>query len=89
MLRECSWNGKQLEPRDWCKYITRLITPFHEMNPPGLRALGRPDRWGYGALWWVGMRPCGRGTSMAAPSKELTVRWGLAGNTSPCFLGPT
>jgi CubicO group peptidase (beta-lactamase class C family) len=53
MARYGIWNGKQLVPPDWCRYITSLITPFDEINPTSLRVRGRPDRWGYGALWWV------------------------------------
>lgn len=79
MLRECNWNGKQLEPRDWCKYITRLITPFHEMNPPGLRALGRPDRWGYGAFWWVWDAPVWPGNVYDSPFQGAYSAMGAGG----------
>jgi CubicO group peptidase (beta-lactamase class C family) len=53
MSRAGRWNDKQAVPADWCRYITTLITPFQDINPTGLRVPGRPDRWGYGALWWV------------------------------------
>lgn len=79
MLRDCDWNGKQVEPRDWCRYITRLITPFHEMNPPGLRALGRPDRWGYGAFWWVWDAPVWPGNKYATPFQGAYCAMGAGG----------
>src|ERR1051326_8254326 len=67
MLREGEWNGKQVVPRDWCKYITSLVTPFHEINPPPLRQLGQPERWGYGALWWVWEAPVWPGGLYGCP----------------------
>jgi len=79
MLRDCNWNGKQLEPRDWCRYITRLITPWHEMNPPGLRALGRPDRWGYGAMWWVWDAPVWPGNQNGTPFQGAYTAAGSGG----------
>jgi len=79
MLRDCNWNGKQLEPRDWCRYITRLITPWHEMNPPGLRALGRPDRWGYGAMWWVWDAPVWPGNQYGTPFQGAYTAAGSGG----------
>jgi len=79
MLRDCNWNGKQLEPRDWCRYITRLITPFHEMNPPGWRALGRPDRWGYGAFWWVWDAPVWPGNQYLTPFQGAYSALGAGG----------
>jgi CubicO group peptidase (beta-lactamase class C family) len=53
MSRFGLWSGTQVVPADWCRYITTLITPFEEISPTGLRVPGRPDRWGYGVLWWV------------------------------------
>ena len=53
MLRGGNWNGKQLIPGDWVRYMTTIVTPFDEINPTSLHIRGRPDRWGYGALWWV------------------------------------
>lgn len=49
MLREGSWNGTQVVPREWVKRSTRAITPVHEMNPTPRR----DGRFGYGYLWWV------------------------------------
>ncbi len=79
MLRDCEWEGKQVEPKYWCKYITRLITPFHEMNPPALRALGRPDRWGYGALWWVWDAPVWPGNQYGTPFQGAYSAMGAGG----------
>jgi CubicO group peptidase (beta-lactamase class C family) len=53
MLRWGLWNGKQLVPADWIRYTTSIVTPFDEINPTSLHVRGRPDRWGYGVLWWV------------------------------------
>ena len=53
MLRWGAWNGKQIIPADWIRYSTTIITPFDELNPTSLHVRGRPDRWGYGSLWWV------------------------------------
>jgi CubicO group peptidase (beta-lactamase class C family) len=53
MLRSGNWNGKQLIPENWVEGSTGVWTPFEEMNPPYLRALGAPERWGFGLMWWV------------------------------------
>jgi CubicO group peptidase (beta-lactamase class C family) len=53
MLRNGNWNGKQLIPVDWVQGSTGVWTPFEEMNPPYFRALGAPERWGFGLMWWV------------------------------------
>lgn len=57
MLDSGTWNGKNLIPGDWVRYMTTLITPFRDMNPTGLRNYGEPERWGYGSLWWVWDQP--------------------------------
>ena len=49
MLREGSWAGKQVVPRDWVRQITSPVTPVGEMNPVGRRS----GPFGYGYLWWV------------------------------------
>ena len=49
MLREGSWAGRQLVPRDWVHEITRAVTPVHEMNPERYR----DGPFGYGYLWWI------------------------------------
>ena len=64
MLREGSWNGRQLVPREWVKRSTRAITPVAEMNPERRRA----DRFGYGYLWWVWDGPAATGAFEGAYS---------------------
>ena len=53
MLRNGNWNGKQIIPPEWVNASTGIWTPFEEMNPSYLRALGAPERWGFGLMWWV------------------------------------
>jgi CubicO group peptidase (beta-lactamase class C family) len=53
MLRTGNWNGRQVIPENWVQGSTGVWTPFEEMNPPYLRALGAPERWGFGLMWWV------------------------------------
>ena len=53
MLKNGNWNGKQMIPTEWVSASTGVWTPFEEMNPPYLRALGAPERWGFGLMWWV------------------------------------
>jgi CubicO group peptidase (beta-lactamase class C family) len=53
MLDTGVWNGKTLIPGDWVRYMTTLLTPFHDVNPSAMRNDGEPQRWGYGTLWWV------------------------------------
>jgi CubicO group peptidase (beta-lactamase class C family) len=57
MLDSGTWNGKEIVPGDWVRYMTTLITPFRDINPSGLRNYGEPARWGYGLLWWVWDQP--------------------------------
>jgi CubicO group peptidase (beta-lactamase class C family) len=53
MLRNGNWAGKQLVPIDWVGRSASNTTPFIEMNPPYLRSLGAPERWGFGLMWWA------------------------------------
>ncbi len=57
MLREGSWAGKQLVPRDWVKESTRVVTPAADMNPERRRK----GPLGYGYLWWVWDTPWATG----------------------------
>ena len=57
MLRKGSWNGKQLIPVDWVRFSTTLLTPFQDMNPTGFQEYTRPERWGFGLMWWVWDEP--------------------------------
>ena len=49
MLREGTWNGQPIVPREWARRIVSVMTPVREMNPPG----NRKGPFGYGYLWWV------------------------------------
>jgi CubicO group peptidase (beta-lactamase class C family) len=53
MARHGRWRDRQLIPVEWVRYSTSLITPFDRVHPTGLSVRGRPDRWGYGVMWWV------------------------------------
>lgn len=75
MLREGTWAGKQLVPRDWVKRISSPITRLPDMNP----AYMREGRVGYGYLWWVFDGPWAQGayegafTGMGAVGQYITV----------------
>jgi CubicO group peptidase (beta-lactamase class C family) len=79
MLRAGNWNGQQVVPRAWAQRIRTLVTPMNEMNPPGYRALGTGQRWGYGCMWWVWDAPNSPGpfsgayTGMGAGGQYITV----------------
>src|SRR5579872_2626978 len=55
MLRQGSWNGKEIINPNWVKYMTTLVTPIDELYPRYLRdeAYGGSWRWGYELMWWV------------------------------------
>lgn len=53
MLRGCAWRGQQLVPGGWCRRITTLVTPHHDIHPSQLGSGAWASRWGYGLLWWV------------------------------------
>jgi CubicO group peptidase (beta-lactamase class C family) len=53
MLRGGNWAGKQIVPISWVARSLDPTTPFEEMNPPYLRSLGAPERWGFGLMWWA------------------------------------
>jgi len=79
MLRGGAWREHQVVSREWIKRISSLVTPFHEMNPPGLRTLGAGNRWGYGYMWWVWDAPNSPGpfqsayTGMGAGGQFITI----------------
>jgi CubicO group peptidase (beta-lactamase class C family) len=79
MGRWGNWNGKQLVPGDWVRYTTTLVTPFDEINPTGLRVRGRPDRWGYGVLWWVWDAPVFPGNIYDGPLQGAYSAMGAGG----------
>ena len=49
MLREGTWNGRQLVPKDWTHRITTIITPVSDMHPEDVAK----GPFGYGMLWWI------------------------------------
>jgi CubicO group peptidase (beta-lactamase class C family) len=63
MLREGNWDGKQLLPKNWTRYLTTLNTQADQLWPPGMRPSG-PSRGGYGALWWVWDAPIGHSSAL-------------------------
>ncbi len=75
MLREGSWAGRQVVPRDWVRESTRAVTPVAEMNPAELKK----GPFGYGYLWWVWDGPWARGpyagayTGLGAYGQQITV----------------
>jgi CubicO group peptidase (beta-lactamase class C family) len=77
--RAGNWNGKQIVPGDWIKYATTLITPFEEISPTSLRVYGRPDRWGYGVLWWVWQAPMFPGNVSTGPLQGAFSAMGAGG----------
>jgi CubicO group peptidase (beta-lactamase class C family) len=49
MLREGSWNGRQIISKNWAHRIVSVATPLQEMNP----VRRRDGYFGYGYMWWV------------------------------------
>jgi CubicO group peptidase (beta-lactamase class C family) len=79
MDRLGNWNGKQIIPGDWVRYTTTLVTPFNEISPTFLRIPGRPDRWGYGVLWWVWDSPVFPGNIYDGPLQGTYSAMGTGG----------
>ena len=79
MLRDGSWAGQQVVPREWTKRIRGVFTPFHELNPPQARSLATGNRWAYGYMWWVWDAPNATGafggayTGIGAGGQFITV----------------
>lgn len=57
MLRYGVWGDKQLVSPDWVRYLTTLVTPFRDIHPTAFANAGEPERWGFGAMWWVWDQP--------------------------------
>src|SRR5262245_55882959 len=53
MVADGNWNGVQVMPKGWARFITTLVTPHHEMHPTQFHLRTRQGLWGYGMLWWV------------------------------------
>jgi CubicO group peptidase (beta-lactamase class C family) len=87
MLDHGSWNGKQIIPADWVRRTTTLITPFHDINPTGLRNYAEPERWGYGLLWWVWDDPPNPGGVYSGPFQGAYTAAGAGGTFITVFPG--
>ena len=57
MLDMGNWNGKDVIPADWVRYMTSLTTPFKDVHPYLFQNAGEPQRWGFGSTWWVWDQP--------------------------------
>ncbi len=79
MLRNGNWNGKQILSSDWVGVSTSVWTRFEEMNPPYLRALGNPERWGFGLMWWVWDAPISPGNMYFTPFQGAYEAQGTGG----------
>jgi CubicO group peptidase (beta-lactamase class C family) len=79
MQRGGNWNGKQIIPGDWVRYTTTLVTPFNDINPTSLHISGRPERWGYGAMWWVWDAPVFPGRIYDGPLQGAYTAMGTGG----------
>jgi CubicO group peptidase (beta-lactamase class C family) len=49
MLREGTWAGREIVPRDWVRRMTTAVTRVGDMNPDEYRK----GPFGYGLLWWI------------------------------------
>ena len=52
-LRGGVWDGKEVLPKNWSTHITRMVTKPTDVHPGVLTWEARPNRWGYGMMWWV------------------------------------
>jgi len=79
MLRQGNWNGKQVIPVDWVHYSTIEWTPFQEINPLGLREWTRPERWGFGLMWFVWDQPGYSDLPWTGPLRGAYIAMGSGG----------
>ena len=79
MLRQGSWNGKQVLQPDWLRYSTLLWTPFSDMNPDGMRESARPERWGFGLMWFVWDEPTFLQHNWTGPLQGAYIAMGAGG----------
>jgi CubicO group peptidase (beta-lactamase class C family) len=79
MARDGKWRDKQIVPVEWVRYSTSLITPFARVHPDGLSVGGQPDRWGYGAMWWVWEEPMFPGGGAMGPLQGAFTAMGANG----------
>jgi CubicO group peptidase (beta-lactamase class C family) len=80
MLDRGRWNGKQIIPADWVKFMTTQVTPSSDIHPDYLLYDGIRQRWGYGYLWWVWDEPVGPGEVYNGVFEGAYSAMGTAGN---------
>ena len=61
MSRGCSWDGNSVFPRQWCQYITTLVTPQSEIHPSHSALRRRHDDGDMACCGGSGMPGPGRG----------------------------
>jgi CubicO group peptidase (beta-lactamase class C family) len=49
MLRDGTWNGRQVIDAAWARRIHEVVTPLEQMHP----VARRDGYFGYGMMWWV------------------------------------
>jgi CubicO group peptidase (beta-lactamase class C family) len=79
MLRHGAWGERKVLPADWVRYSTSVITPFARVHPDQLAVGGQPDRWGYGAMWWVWEEPLFPGGASMGPLQGAFTAMGANG----------
>lgn len=79
MLRNGKWGDKQIIDPNWCRHITTMVTHFNDLNPAALKVTARPDRWGYGVLWWIWDSPAMPGGVSMGPLQGAYTAMGAGG----------
>ena len=75
MLREGTWDGREVIAPEWARRIVQPITPVAKMNPSSYRQ----GPFGYGMLWWIWDGPWNDGvyrgayTGIGAIGQYITV----------------
>ena len=85
MISHGNWGGKQLLDAGVLDWSTSLVTPFADINPTGMRAVGMPMRWGYGRLWWVWDAPLYPGGTSMGPYQGAYSAMGSGGQFITVF----
>ncbi len=79
MLRSGKWGDKQIIDPNWCRHTTTIVTHFNDLNPVALKVAARPDRWGYGVLWWIWDSPTMPGGLSMGPLQGAFTAMGAGG----------
>jgi CubicO group peptidase (beta-lactamase class C family) len=80
MLDKGRWNGKQVIPSDWVRFLTTEVTPRIDIHPDYFPDDGIRERWGYGYLWWVWDSPAGPGEVYSLAFDGAYSAMGTGGN---------